>query len=63
MNVIKGSSWKLLSRNDNGSTLYNTRELTQDGVFDETNFVQVPKIHEIHKFMALEKECPMVFFY
>ena len=44
----KGSSWKLFSRNDIGSTLYNARELTQDGVFGETNFVEVPKIHQIY---------------
>ena len=44
----KGSSWKLFSQNDIRSILYNARELTQDGVFGETNFVEVPKIHEIY---------------
>ena len=45
----KGSLQKLFSQNDIGSTLYNTHELTRDGVFGETNFMEVPKIHEIRK--------------
>ena len=28
----KGNLWELFSRNDIGSALYNTRELTRDGV-------------------------------
>ena len=29
-------------------------------IFGETNFVEVPKIHEIHEFLALEKRHPTV---
>ena len=27
-------------------------------IFSETNFMEVPKIHEIHKIMALEERAP-----
>ena len=32
-----------------GAPFYNTHELTRDGVFGETNFMEVPKIYEIRK--------------
>ena len=50
---------EVISRNDIRSTHYNTHELTQDGfpiIFGETNFVEVPKICEIHEIYSPQKK-------
>ena len=49
---------EIISRNDIGSTRYNTHELTRDKVFGETNFMEVPKIHEICKSYGPRKRVP-----
>ena len=44
--------------------LYNTHELTRDGVyvnFSETNFVEVSKICKTHEIYGPRKERPMVY--
>ena len=54
-NGAKSNFVEIILRNDIGSVLYNTHEHTQDGVFGETNFMEVPKICEIHEIYGPRK--------
>ena len=54
-NGAKSNFVEIISQNNIGSTLYNTRELAWDGVFGESNFVEVPNLQNLRNLRPSKK--------